>query len=158
MNWSKRLKRVFGIDIETCARYGGKLRVIASIETPEVIARILAHLQKTAPDQHQAELPLVRVARDIRSRTGRPGKTENGGSSSPLRQAAPGRVVRTGGLKVPGAPYTAMLTCEVTLSMASSEVLMRVKRPVGVLFQDLPYAGKSVYTCTSKLQPKGEDR
>ena len=25
---------------------------------PEVIAKMLAHLQKAAPDQHQAELPL----------------------------------------------------------------------------------------------------
>ena len=27
------------------------------LEEPEVIAKILAHLEKTAPDQHQAELP-----------------------------------------------------------------------------------------------------
>jgi hypothetical protein len=32
--------------------------VIASIEEPQVIARILAHRQKTAPDPGQAELPL----------------------------------------------------------------------------------------------------
>jgi hypothetical protein len=58
MTWAQRLKRVFGIQIDLCVRCGGKLRVIASIDEPEVIARILAHLQKTAPDQHQAELPL----------------------------------------------------------------------------------------------------
>ena len=58
MNWAKRLKRVFGIDIEACARCGGKLRVIASIEEPEVIAKILAHLERTAPDQYPSELPL----------------------------------------------------------------------------------------------------
>ena len=45
MSWAKRLKRVFGVDIEACARCGGKLQVIASIEEPEVIARILAHLE-----------------------------------------------------------------------------------------------------------------
>ncbi|MBK9251784.1 MAG: transposase [Proteobacteria bacterium] len=44
MSWAKRLKRVFGIDIEACARCGGKLKVIASIEEPQVIAKILAHL------------------------------------------------------------------------------------------------------------------
>jgi hypothetical protein len=38
-----RLKRVFGIEIERCARCGGRLRVIASIEEPALIARILAH-------------------------------------------------------------------------------------------------------------------
>ena len=43
MNWARRLKRVFGIEIDTCARCGGRLRIIASIEEPEVIAKILAH-------------------------------------------------------------------------------------------------------------------
>jgi hypothetical protein len=58
MSWARRLKRVFGIEIEDCARCGGKLRVIASIEEPEVIAKILAHLERTARDQFQPELPL----------------------------------------------------------------------------------------------------
>jgi hypothetical protein len=43
MTWAARLKRVFGIEIEQCARCGGRLQVIASIEQPELIARILAH-------------------------------------------------------------------------------------------------------------------
>jgi hypothetical protein len=43
MNWARRSKRVFAIEIEQCARCGGRLKVIASIEEPEVIARILAH-------------------------------------------------------------------------------------------------------------------
>jgi hypothetical protein len=42
--WAQRLKRVFAIDIEVCRRCGGKLRVIASIEEPAVIVRILDHL------------------------------------------------------------------------------------------------------------------
>jgi len=58
MSWAQRLKRVFGIEINTCTRCGGKFKVIASIEEPEVIAKILAHLQKAAPDPQQAELPL----------------------------------------------------------------------------------------------------
>ena len=58
MNWAKRLKRVFAIDIEACTRCGGKLKVIASIEEPEVIAKILAYLERMAPEQMQAELPL----------------------------------------------------------------------------------------------------
>ncbi len=58
MNWARRLKRVFGIEIEECARCGGQLKVIASIEEREVIAKILAHIQKIAPDAQQAELPL----------------------------------------------------------------------------------------------------
>jgi len=30
MSWARRLTRVFGIDIEACARCGGKLKIIAS--------------------------------------------------------------------------------------------------------------------------------
>ncbi len=57
MNWARRLKRVFGIEIEGCARCGGKLKIIASIEEPEVIAKILSLLEKSAPKHHQAEWP-----------------------------------------------------------------------------------------------------
>jgi len=55
----QRLKRVFGIEIDTCQRCGGTLRIIASIEQPEVIAKILSHLERTAPQQHQLERPLA---------------------------------------------------------------------------------------------------
>ena len=58
MSWAQRLKRVFGIEINSCTGCGGKLKVIASIEEPEVIAKILAQLEKTAPDRHPPELPL----------------------------------------------------------------------------------------------------
>jgi hypothetical protein len=46
MTWAQRLKRVFAIEIETCRRCGGKLKVIASIENPVLIERILAHLEQ----------------------------------------------------------------------------------------------------------------
>jgi hypothetical protein len=39
---------VFAIEIETCRCCGGKLRVIASIEDPALIERILAHRQQRA--------------------------------------------------------------------------------------------------------------
>ena len=59
MSCAKRLKRVFGIEIDTCQRCGGTLRIVASIEQPEVIAKILAHLERTAPPQpKQPEVPL----------------------------------------------------------------------------------------------------
>ena len=48
MTWMQRLKRVFGIDIETCERCGRKVKVMASIEAPAVIAHILKHLQQKA--------------------------------------------------------------------------------------------------------------
>ena len=72
MSWAQRLKRVFAIDIdksagspictaegsreavehrdvpdETCRQCGGNLRVIVSIEQPDVIERILEHLRDT---------------------------------------------------------------------------------------------------------------
>jgi hypothetical protein len=48
LTWAQRLKRVFAIDIEVCRRCGGQLKVIASIEDPLVIERILEHLGHTA--------------------------------------------------------------------------------------------------------------
>ena len=37
MTWAQRLKRVFAIDIEKCEKCGGAVRIIASIEDPDVI-------------------------------------------------------------------------------------------------------------------------
>jgi hypothetical protein len=54
MTWAQRLKRVFAIEIDTCRRCGGKLRVISSIEDPAVIERILEHLRQRA----ETEQPL----------------------------------------------------------------------------------------------------
>ena len=44
MTWAQRLKRVFGIDIEDCSLCGGKVKVLAAIEEPQVIEKILKHL------------------------------------------------------------------------------------------------------------------
>jgi len=44
MRWAQRLNRVFQIDVETCSKCGGPVQVIASIEDPPVIERILNHL------------------------------------------------------------------------------------------------------------------
>jgi hypothetical protein len=46
MSWMQRLKRAFAIDIETCPECGGKLRVIACIEDPPLIAKILGHVRR----------------------------------------------------------------------------------------------------------------
>jgi hypothetical protein len=75
----QRLKRVFAmpqgtlsrccasihlVDIETCPECGGKLRVIACILDPQLIAKILGHVQRRdaqagsaarAPPGHQEE-------------------------------------------------------------------------------------------------------
>jgi hypothetical protein len=44
MSWARLLKRVFDIDIERCPHCGGTMKIIAAIEEPAVIAKILAHL------------------------------------------------------------------------------------------------------------------
>ncbi len=44
MTWAQRLRRVFAIEIEKCEKCGGPVRVIASIEDPDVIQKILKHL------------------------------------------------------------------------------------------------------------------
>ena len=44
ITWARLLKRVFNIDVEVCADCGGKAKVIAAIEDPIVIRKILSHL------------------------------------------------------------------------------------------------------------------
>lgn len=41
-----RFHGVFAIDIETCPECGGKLRVIACIEDPPLIHKILGHIRR----------------------------------------------------------------------------------------------------------------
>jgi hypothetical protein len=57
LTWAQRRKRVFAIGIKTCQRCGGRLRVIASIEAPPVIARILEHLGRDADPAHPTRAP-----------------------------------------------------------------------------------------------------
>jgi len=54
MSWAQRLKRVFDIDIETCNECGGAVKVIACIEDPIVIKKILSYLkrQDSGPNSH----------------------------------------------------------------------------------------------------------
>ena len=61
MTWAMRLKRVFDIDIETCSECGGNVKIIASIEDPVVIKKILAHLDQNAPLQQAGYLPETRA-------------------------------------------------------------------------------------------------
>jgi hypothetical protein len=61
MTWAQRLKRVFGIDIETCAACGGAMRIIACIEDPAVIEKILTHLDAKAPEPEAPRRPPSRA-------------------------------------------------------------------------------------------------
>jgi hypothetical protein len=56
MSWMQRLKRVFAIEIEQCRRCGGRLEVIASIEDPALIERIVAHVRQRS--EEDLALPL----------------------------------------------------------------------------------------------------
>ena len=51
MSWARLLKRVFGIDITLCPKCSGKIKIIAAVEDPTVIRKILTHLElpTTAP-------------------------------------------------------------------------------------------------------------
>ena len=55
------LKRVFNIDIETCSKCGGALKVNACIEDPVVIDKILTHLDKKAALAEPVVLPQSRA-------------------------------------------------------------------------------------------------
>jgi hypothetical protein len=64
MTWARLLKRVFDIDVERCA-CGGKLRLIAVIEEPVVIVRILTHLglpARAPPRSPARSAPLIHAA------------------------------------------------------------------------------------------------
>jgi hypothetical protein len=61
MTWAQRLKRVFGIDIETCPACGGAVKVIACIEDPVVIQKILDYLDQQEARQWTGRLPQGRA-------------------------------------------------------------------------------------------------
>jgi len=52
MTWAQRLKRVFNINIETCNECGGAAKVIACIEDPAVIDKILTYLKRQKSGQN----------------------------------------------------------------------------------------------------------
>lgn len=50
MSWARRLKRVFGIDINECEKRRGSVKIIACIEDPVVIEEILSQLKAKEAD------------------------------------------------------------------------------------------------------------
>jgi hypothetical protein len=45
ISWARLLKRVFNIDITKCTKCSGNMKIIAAIEDPKVIKKILTHLK-----------------------------------------------------------------------------------------------------------------
>lgn len=44
ISWARLLKRVFNIDVTKCNKCNGQMKIIAAIEDPKVIRKILSHL------------------------------------------------------------------------------------------------------------------
>ena len=61
MTWAQRLKRVFNIDVETCRACAGSAKVIACIEDPVIIRKILNHLQEKSSLVSGVPLPDCRA-------------------------------------------------------------------------------------------------
>jgi len=61
ITWAQRLKRVFNIDIETCPKCGGAVKIIACIEDPVVIDKILSHLDTKAASTDPVVVPQPRA-------------------------------------------------------------------------------------------------
>ncbi len=56
--WADLMRRSFGFDVLSCSRCGGRMRLVALIDQPSVIRRILRHLELPT------EVPAPRPARD----------------------------------------------------------------------------------------------
>ena len=54
---AQRLKRVFGVDIETAHACGGAVRMIACIEDPDVIDKILVHVDAKGSESEATRRP-----------------------------------------------------------------------------------------------------
>ena len=61
MTWAQRLKRVFNIDIASCRECGGAVKVIACIEDPAIITKILSHLDQNATSAEASVFPQSRA-------------------------------------------------------------------------------------------------
>ena len=66
LSWARLLKRVFNIDVEHCPQCGcgGTLKIIAAIENPAVIVKILAHLGLPTKAPRLALGPVFRSLRN----------------------------------------------------------------------------------------------
>jgi hypothetical protein len=55
LSWAMLLRRVFRVDVLACPRCGGRMRILAAIDQPEVIEKILASLRLPARAPPPAE-------------------------------------------------------------------------------------------------------
>ena len=62
MTWPQNMERTFNIDIETCEKCQGPVRIIACVEDPVAIKQILDHLASKESSAEQAILPPGRAS------------------------------------------------------------------------------------------------
>lgn len=55
--WADLMRRVFALDVLACPRCGGRMRVVATIDDPAVIRKILAHLEMPLDEPPLAPAP-----------------------------------------------------------------------------------------------------
>ena len=65
MIWAQRLKRVFNIDIEICEKCKGPVRIIACVEDPIAIEKILKYLKEKAVSDNTTRPPPKRAPPQI---------------------------------------------------------------------------------------------
>ena len=65
--WGDLMRRSMGLDVVTCPRCGGRLRLIAVIDDPVVVTRVLRHLglPTEIPQARPARAPPTEVAPDL---------------------------------------------------------------------------------------------
>jgi hypothetical protein len=62
MTWAQRLKRVFGIDVDTCQHCGGAAKIVASVEAPDGIRALLGYFAQHAALPHAHYRPAPRAS------------------------------------------------------------------------------------------------
>ena len=65
--WADLMRRSMGLDVVTCPRCGGRLRLIAVIDDPAVVQRVLRHLglPTEIPEARPARAPPIEVPLDL---------------------------------------------------------------------------------------------
>ena len=74
--WAELMRRSMGLDVLACHRCGGRLRLIAVIDDPAVVERVLRHLglPTEIPEARPARAPPVPLLADAPSTGGAPGE------------------------------------------------------------------------------------
>ena len=89
MSWARLLKRVFDIDVEHCPNCGAALKIIAAIEDPPVIVKILSHLGLSTRGPLRAPARRVDLFQTIWGTENRLPTQADGAARSEFDRAAP---------------------------------------------------------------------